>query len=109
MYKTITLLSVLILCLSSKASAQTSLCHSLNLAKGITGKLRQLKFKSEVSCLSVSTEEMRKKTEQDFFREISQEQIKYEEIIYKALNIIPANYNYKNEIIKIYANTAAGL
>ena len=109
MYKSTISILGFILCLHLNASAQTDLCDSLNLAKGITSKARQLNFVSDVKCQILNLDQIRKKTQQNFFREISAEQIKYEEMVYKALQIIPTNYDYKNEIIKIYSSTAAGL
>ncbi len=70
--------------------------------------LRALSFLKEVPCKLTSKEEVEAYLDYLLSKEITAKKLEKEEIIFKALGVIPSDYAYKSGIVKLYKDQVGG-
>ncbi|MCB0337086.1 MAG: hypothetical protein KDD62_12300 [Bdellovibrionales bacterium] len=70
--------------------------------------IRGLAGKTQVPCLLYNKKKIRQHLLEIVDTKISPEKIRYEEMYFKALGIIPRDYNYKDGVINLYVSQLGG-
>jgi hypothetical protein len=70
--------------------------------------LRDLAFIKEVPCKLKSRDEVEAYLDYLLSKEVTSRKLDKEEVIFKALGIIPSDYNYRSGIIKLYKDQVGG-
>lgn len=83
-------------------------CQNLNQIYAEIEKSRGLSFKYQVPCSEKSKEEVLIYLISAFKKQLPESKLHYEEILLKSLNLIPQNYNYKDNLLKLYKDQVAG-
>lgn len=83
-------------------------CDRVQTLKHELPVLRNLPFIKEIPCKLVTKEEVETYLDYLLSKEITAKKLEKEEVIYKALGIIPPKYKYKEGIIKLYKEQVGG-
>ena len=94
----------LIFC-SSVFADECAIAHS---AIEKASEVRGLKVLHQVPCRLSTKEDVEKYLKATIEKKVSREKMKYEERVFKALGIIPQNYDYLNGVIKLYRDQLGG-
>jgi hypothetical protein len=70
--------------------------------------LRELSFVKEVPCRLKNKDDVKQYLDYLLSKEVTSKKLDKEEIIFKALGIIPPDYDYRNGIIKLYKDQVGG-
>lgn len=101
-------LFLLFLCFPIIAQADSSLCKLADSAIEQASTIRGLKIKAEVPCLVQDKEEVKQYLLTTIDKKIPPDKLRYEEIVYKALGIIPEDFEYKQGLIDLYVSQIGG-
>lgn len=92
----------------ANATAPEDLCSAARTAIKDAEKIRGLRIKNPVPCLVSDRKKIRNYVVQVVKQELPAERLEYEEFIYKALGMIPQNYNYQEAVIELYTSQIGG-
>lgn len=88
--------------------AEESPCDIAQSALMNAAKLRHLQTKQEVPCAVWSREKIREHLLQRIAEEMPGDQPKQEGTIFRAIGMIPEDYNYEREIVELYTSQISG-
>jgi hypothetical protein len=84
------------------------LCVTANKALEIASKIRNLKSKKSVPCSVEDKKQIEKFLIETIDKEVGDDYLKKMEALYKKLNLIPKDSNYKQLLISLYKEQVAG-
>lgn len=89
-------------------SAYSDECEKLNNIYDQIASYRKLKYTKIVPCSVKNKNEVKDYLNKTFEKQTPIEKIKLEESLLKALGLIPKNYDYREELLKLYNEQVAG-
>ena len=106
--RTIIVLTLLAFSQATRSVADDGLCHiaaeSITAASGIRG----LKIKRSVPCLIEDRAQVRKYLLEAISTKLPPDKLKMEELVYKALGVIPESFDYQGGIVELYLSQLGG-
>ncbi len=108
MSKFIYLLLLVIFAFSRSALAEDMNCKIALEALNAASKIRGLKIKKTVPCVVQNKKEIEEYLLKIIAEQLPVSRLKYEELVYKKLGILPQDFDYKKGIVDLYLSQIGG-
>ena len=89
-------------------SAQSTDCNISESALQEASKIRGLNIKKAVPCLLHDKDKVKQYIHYAIEKQLPSEKLKYEEMVFKELGLIPREFDYKNGVVELYLSQIGG-